>query len=329
MAFFIPHAGCPHQCSFCDQKSITGESRRVEPGEVAAVLEDARQALRGKQKASEIAFFGGSFTAVPPAYQESLLKAVYPFVKRGDFSGIRISTRPDAIDPPVLERLKQYGVKSIELGAQSMDDRVLVLNQRGHTAQDVVNASRMIREYGFSLGLQMMTGLYGSSPESDWQTGKKLVLCKPDCVRIYPTVVLKGTKLGEYYEAGLYSPPDAEQSIPLCAGLLRLFRQNKIDVIRLGLHDALELKRNLLAGAYHPAFREKCQSYLFYKDILARVCAMGQKPSAIEILGNPRELSQIVGQKRENIQKLREQGIDARAVPDPSIPSGEIEVKCR
>lgn len=172
MAFFIPHAGCPHQCSFCDQKSITGESRRVETGEVAAVLEDARQALRGKQKASEIAFFGGSFTAVPPAYQESLLKAAYPFVKRGDFSGIRISTRPDAIDPPVLERLKQYGVKSIELGAQSMDDRVLVLNQRGHTAQDVVNASRMIREYGFSLGLQMMTGLYGSSPESDWQTGK-------------------------------------------------------------------------------------------------------------------------------------------------------------
>ena len=107
MAFFIPHAGCPHQCSFCDQKSITGESRRVEPGEVAAVLEDARQALRGKQKASEIAFFGGSFTAVPPAYQESLLKAAYPFVKRGDFSGIRISTRPDAIDPPVLERLTQ------------------------------------------------------------------------------------------------------------------------------------------------------------------------------------------------------------------------------
>ena len=105
MAFFIPHAGCPHQCSFCDQKSITGESRRVEPGEVAAVLEDARQALRGKQKASEIAFFGGSFTAVPPAYQESLLKAANPFVKRGDFSGIRIYTRPDAIDPPGLERL--------------------------------------------------------------------------------------------------------------------------------------------------------------------------------------------------------------------------------
>ena len=118
MAFFIPHAGCPHQCSFCDQKSITGESRRVEPGEVAAVLEDARQALRGKQKASEIAFFGGSFTAVPPAYQESLLKAAYPFVKRGDFSGIRISTRPYAIDPPVLERLKQYGTGRPEHGRQ-------------------------------------------------------------------------------------------------------------------------------------------------------------------------------------------------------------------
>ena len=329
MAFFIPHEGCPHQCSFCNQKSITGVSRRVTAGEVVSVLERARQALKGKQEASEIAFFGGSFTAVPAAYQEELLGAAYPFVEQGDFSGIRISTRPDAIDPPALERLKRYGVKSIELGAQSMDDWVLALNQRGHTAQDVVNASRLIREYGFSLGLQMMTGLYGSTPGSDWETAEKILLCKPDCVRIYPTVVLKGTKLGEYYQSGVYSPPDAEQSIPLCARLLRLFQENGIEVIRLGLHDTLELKRDLLAGAYHPAFREKCQSYLFYEEILTRVAAIGKKPAAIEILGNPRELSQIVGQKRENIQKLKEQGIDARAASDPSIPMGEIQVKCR
>lgn len=293
------------------------------------MLEKARQALEGQQEASEIAFFGGSFTAVPEAYQKALLDAAYPFVKRGDFSGIRISTRPDAIDHTVLDLLKQYGVKTIELGAQSMDDRILALNQRGHTVQDVVNASRMIREYGFSLGLQMMTGLYGSTPESDWETGEKLVLCKPNCVRIYPTVVLRGTKLAEYYRSGLYSPPDTEQSIPLCARLLGLFRENGIEVIRLGLHDTLELKRDLLAGAYHPAFREKCQSYLFYKKILARVAEMGKKSDSIEIFGNPRELSQVVGQKRENIQKLKEQGIVARAIPDPSVPMGEIQVKCR
>lgn len=257
------------------------------------------------------------------------MKAAYPFVERGAFSGIRISTRPDAITPVILDRLKQYGVACIELGAQSMDNRVLALNQRGHTAQDVIDASQMIRENGFSLGLQMMTGLYGSSQASDLATAEKLVLCKPNCVRIYPTVVLKGTKLAEYFEQGLYFPPDAEQTVPLCAKMLRLFQQNGIPVIRLGLHDTGELKRDLLAGAYHPAFREKCQAYLFYEEILARVAAMEEKPATIEISGNPRELSQIVGQKRENIQKLKQRGIDAYTASDPSIPMGEIRVKCR
>lgn len=285
--------------------------------------------MEGKQQSSEIAFFGGSFTAVPAAYQEELLQAAYPFVENGSFSGIRVSTRPDAVDDKIVQRLKRYGVACIELGAQSMDDRVLVLNERGHTAEDVGQASRLIRGHGFSLGLQMMTGLYGSSSESDWATAEKILLCKPDCVRIYPTVVLKGTKLAEYFEKGAYLPPDVEQSVPLCAKLLRLFEQKGIPVIRLGLHDTAELKRDMLAGAYHPALREKCQSYLFYEDILARVAQMEENPSAIVILGNPKDLSQIIGQKRENIEKLKRRGMDAKVLAEPLLPTGEIQVKCR
>lgn len=329
MAFFIPHQGCPHQCSFCNQKSITGAAQKVTGKQVTAVLEQAALALKEKRRASEIAFFGGSFTAVPIPYQEELLQAAHPFVENGSFSGIRISTRPDAVDDEILGRLKRYGVTCIELGAQSMDDRVLAMNERGHTGSDVVQASRLIRRHGFFLGLQMMTGLYGSSPESDWSTAEKIVLCKPDCVRIYPTVVLKGTKLAEHFEKGGYLPPDAEQSVPLCAKLLRLFEQKGIPVIRLGLHDTAELKRDLLAGAYHPAFREKCRSYLFYQDILTRVAAMEEKPSAVAVLGNPRDLSQIIGQKRENIEKLKRQAIDAKVLAEPSLSAGEIQVKCR
>lgn len=329
MAFFIPHQGCPHQCSFCNQKSITGVAQKVTGKQVAAVLKQAEKELEGKKEGSEIAFFGGSFTAVPIPYQEELLQAAYPFVVNGSFSGIRISTRPDAIDDEILKRLKRYGVTCIELGAQSMDDQVLAVNQRGHTAEEVVQASWLIRQHGFSLGLQMMTGLYGSSPDSDWSTAEKIALCKPDCVRIYPTVVLKGTKLAEYFEKGAYLPPDAEQSVPLCAKLLRLFEQKGIPVIRLGLHDTADLKRDLLAGAYHPALREKCQSYLFYQDILARVAAIEENPSAIIILGNPKDISQIIGQKRENIEKLKRRGIDAMVTAESSLPSGEIRVKCR
>lgn len=328
MAFFVPHEGCPHQCSFCDQKAITGISEKITGAQVTETLKQAAK-LQNRDSISEIAFFGGSFTAIAREYQEELLQAAYPFVKDASFAGIRVSTRPDAIDDSILRFLKKYRVTAIELGAQSMDNRVLQRNHRGHTAEDVELASRKIRGFGFSLGLQMMTGLYGSDDASDETTAERLILCKPDYVRIYPTAVLRGTRLAELYQRGSYRPPTTEEAIPLCARLLGLFQAHGIPVIRLGLHDTPELRQDLLAGAYHPAFREKCEAYLFYQEILAHVVCDKTSGKNVTIFGNPRDVSKIIGQKRENVEKLKQLGISAKVISDPSLPQGEIQVKCR
>lgn len=212
IAFFVPHVGCPHTCSFCNQRSISGTTvlptaRDIEKG--------CRQALTEitDREHTEIAFFGGSFTAIPRDYMLSLLKAAEPFCQEGMFSGIRISTRPDCISREMLELLREHHVTAIELGVQSLNDCVLALNERGHTAADVANAVPLIKAYGFSLGLQMMTGLYGDSKESTYRTAEKIIAYRPDTVRIYPTVVIKGTKLCEWYESGVYLPPTLAESV--------------------------------------------------------------------------------------------------------------------
>ena len=196
IAIFVPHAGCPHKCSFCDQRTISGAQHSPTGQEVTAVCAQAAEEMKEPGNA-EIAFFGGSFTAIDRGYMLELLKAAHPFVQEGKVKGIRISTRPDCITPEILDILKQYGVTAIELGAQSMVDEVLEANERGHCASDAVNASALIRLYGFELGLQMMTGLYKSSPERDMETMRRIIGISPDTVRIYPTVVLKGTALAE------------------------------------------------------------------------------------------------------------------------------------
>ena len=240
---FIPFNGCPHRCSFCDQRSITGEQRQPSPDDVRRTVEKALDSLKENSIHSEIAFFGGSFTAIDRAYMISLLDATAPYIDR--FKGIRISTRPDCIDDEVLTLLRSYKVSSIELGAQSMSDEVLTANDRGHTAEDVRTASKLIKRYGFSLGLQMMTGLYKSSDELDRQTASEFIALRPDTVRIYPTIVMKGTRLGELYEEGAYHPQELDSAVKLCADLLKLFEENDIRVIRLGLHDSESLRRRI------------------------------------------------------------------------------------
>ncbi|MBQ3903792.1 MAG: radical SAM protein, partial [Eubacterium sp.] len=204
ISIFVPHNGCPQQCSFCNQKTITGQAYQPTAKDVD---EAVQKALRKKGYKFEIAFFGGSFTAIDRAYMTELLDAAEPYVKSGAVSGIRISTRPDYIDDEILTLLKSKGVTAIELGAQSMDDEVLSANLRGHTAADVVNASKLIKSYGFELGLQMMTGLYLDTDEKDIETARKIIELKPETVRIYPTVVLKGTYLEELYDGKAYRPP--------------------------------------------------------------------------------------------------------------------------
>ena len=272
IAFFIPHIGCPNKCSFCNQNTISGKTQLPCAEDIAKTLSDVLQNMPSeKLSESEIAFFGGSFTAIDKDYMIELLEAAFDFVGEGKISGIRVSTRPDAINDEVLSILKKYKVTAIELGAQSMCDDVLFKNMRGHTSDDVVNASKLIKSYGFSLGLQMMTGLYGDSAEADIYTAERIIALNPNTVRIYPTVVLKDTYLGQLYEQGIYNPPALSETVSLCARLLDMFEENNINVIRVGLHDEPGVKENFLAGAYHPALGELILSERFFQKTIKKL----------------------------------------------------------
>ena len=339
LAIFIPHAGCPHRCSFCDQRAISGQTVPVRAEEVERLCRETLERWKGRfpqgagvgaKAQSEISFFGGSFTAIDRGYMVELLEAARPFVGPEGFGGIRISTRPDAIDREVLTLLKSYGVTSIELGAQSMDDWVLRLNRRGHTAAQVEEASRLIREMDFSLGLQMMTGLYGDTDEGARETARQLAELGPDTVRIYPTVVLKDTELAWLYEGGGYQPPDVEQSLPLCCDLLDFFEGRGIQVIRLGLHPSEELEENMVAGAYHPAFRELCEGERFYRRILALLEGQrdreGALPRTMTLLANAKDLSKAIGQGKRNLRRLEAMGCKAAVLPDEAVEPGSLAI---
>lgn len=254
--------------------------------------------MGARAKETEIAFFGGSFTAIDRAYMLSLLEATKPFIE--SFHGIRISTRPDCIDSEVLDILKSYHVTSIELGAQSMNNSVLELNERGHSAQNVIDASSLIRQYGFSLGLQMMTGLYGADFVRDIDTAEQFIQLKPDTVRIYPTVIIKDTRLAEYFCSGDYIPYTLDESVSLCAKLILMFTKADISIIRLGLHYSDSLIKGSYGDNYHPAFKELCESKIFLDSFLEQ--AQGKSVKQVTI--NPKSLSKFIGQKKSNLQKL-------------------------
>lgn len=326
VALFVPNNGCPHACSFCNQHTITGVEKQPEPADVRAAAETALKSLGEKSKDAEIAFFGGSFTAIKRSYMVSLLEAAWPYVKDGRFAGIRISTRPDYIDDEILSILKHYGVTTIELGAQSMDDRVLALNGRGHTAEQVEKASGLIRAAGFSLGLQMMTGLMGDTDDGARATAEKLADLLPDCVRIYPTIALRGTVLGEACERGKYRPQTLEEAVELCAELLGFFESRGIPVIRLGLHASPELEQNRIGGPWHPAFRELCESRRLLRKMELELKKEKIPAGRVKILVNPKCLSQAIGQNKENICKLAAVGYDVSFYPDVSVPRSDIAI---
>lgn len=327
VALFVPHAGCPHQCSFCNQRAISGQVSPLSPQEIVTACERAAATMASEPADAEIAFFGGSFTAVAPAYRRSLLEVAAPYVEKGWFSGIRISTRPDAVNPEILEELKKYHVTAIELGAQSMRDEVLACNRRGHTAEEVAAASRMIRNAGFSLGLQMMTGLPGDTAAGAVETARRLAALGPDTMRIYPTIVMKDTPLAHWYEEGRYQPPSLEKTVELCAGLLRFFEEEKdIPVIRLGLHAEKEMLAGKLAGPWHPAFRQLCEGWLYRQKAMQqlRLCLPQGGKAVIRV--HPRAVSAMVGQKRCNLTAFLRAGYQVKVTGDTAVPQGMADV---
>lgn len=321
ISVFVPHIGCPNMCSFCNQRHITGFHRAVGPKDIIDAVNVAVDSKNYSPENTEIAFFGGSFTAINQNYMLSLLQTASKFVEEGIVSGIRISTRPDAIDDEILNLLKQHYVTAIELGAQSLNDKVLKSNNRGHTASQVVSSSNLIKSYGFSLGIQMMTGLFRDTDALSLKTASQIISIKPDTVRIYPTIVLKDTDLAALYNDGVYKPQTLHSAVDLCAKLYLMFEENDIKVIRLGLH-SIE-KDSCVAGPWHPAFSELCQSKIFYDKILGALSNKGK----YTIFVAPSALSKAIGQKKDNINKLKENGFICEIKPNDKLTDFQIIVE--
>lgn len=322
---FVPHAGCPNQCSFCNQKSISGQLEKITAQDVKKAAETAIKSSYSEN--GEIAFFGGSFTAIDREYMTQLLKAAGPYIEQKYFSGIRISTRPDAIDEEICKILKENYVTSVELGCQSMNDEVLKANQRGHTSQDVVRATEMLKKFGFEVGHQMMTGLYKSSVEKDIETAKRIISLKPDTVRIYPTIVLENTKLCELYNSGEYKVMSDEETVDLCAELLLMFFENDIKVIRTGLHSGGNVEEGYVAGFYHPAFKELCESRIYFNKIIKEIDNSKIQKGKILVGVAPYAVSATVGQKRFNAEQLKKQGYEMKVVALNDVGRYEVKVE--
>lgn len=300
---FVPHKGCPHDCIFCNQKKITGQLGEVTAEEVRCKIEEYLATIPSEGSLIEVAFYGGSFTAIPIVYQKELLEAAFNYVEDGRITNIRVSTRPDCIDAEISENLKRYSVGIVELGVQSMDEGVLKLSNRGHTSGDVVEAVRILKEYGFTVGVQMMVGLPGDTAEKALETAKELIALKPDIARIYPALVIKNTYMEEMYLKGDYQPLSLEAAVLESKNLLMLFEGNGVNVIRIGLQptENILLGKDVVAGPFHPSMRHLVES-LVYRDMVAYLLGnMSDNHDNVTIKVNPRNISELVGHKKSNI----------------------------
>ncbi len=309
---FVPHAGCPHNCTFCNQKAISGENSLPTAEDILKTIELYRNAA-ARYDEVQLAFYGGSFTAIPETVQVRFLETVQPFLKvNGGFIDVlRCSTRPDCIDEKVVERLRKYHLSIVELGTQSMDDGVLAACERGHSAADTAYASRLLKESGFVLGLQMMTGLPGSDDAKDLATAEEIIALKPDFVRIYPTIVVKNTKMAKDYFAGKYVPQSLQQAVELCATLCEKYEEAGIKVVRLGLQSTDNITSgegsDIVAGPYHEAFGDKVKSFRYQKkidEVIESICL--NNPYKLTIVVDKKQTSSVVGSERCNVLHWKE-----------------------
>ena len=309
---FVPHLGCKKCCTFCNQRTISGEKKQVTAEDVTKTIEYYLKNFKDEHKYVEVAFFGGSFTAIEREKQEELLTAVQPYIKNKKVDSIRLSTRPDAIDKSILKMLKKYHVKTIELGVQSSNNYILARCKRGHSFEDVIKASKLIRLYGFNLGHQIMVGLPDSNEKDDIQTAKDSIKLRPKMVRIYPVLVIKGTELEEEYEKGDLIPLTLSQAVERSKEIVKLFNQKHIQIIRVGLQntdtitDVSKKESEVIAGPYHPAFGQLVEDSIWYDKIVEKIKNINAKVIKVEIEANPKNINNIIGHKKENIKKLKD-----------------------
>ncbi|MBR2785898.1 MAG: radical SAM protein [Clostridia bacterium] len=309
---FVPHLGCPNDCTFCNQKKISGQKTNINKNDVKNTIEFFLRNFKESDRKVEVAFFGGSFTGIDTHVQEELLATAYNYIKMGKVDSIRISTRPDYINQDILDLLKKYNVKTIELGVQSANDFVLQKCRRGHTFEDVKIASKLIRKNKFILGHQMMVGLPDSDQKDEIETAKKLIKLKPQIIRIYPVLVIKGTVLAEDYARGEYVPNTLEQAVETSSILLKMFNKKGIDVIRIGLQSTDEICNpanegsQVVAGPYHPAFRQLVESRICYDEISRKIGKLNNKVKKVKFAVNENYINNFIGHKKENINRLKE-----------------------
>lgn len=316
ISIFIPHAGCPYQCSFCNQKIITAQDSLPHAEDVRNICQKALSEMPDITD-TEIAFFGGSFTAIPRPYMLELLEAAQEFIGKNKFSGIRISTRPDCINREILDILKSYHVTAIELGAQSMSNQILKVNHRGHTAEDVIQASGLIRQYGFALGLQVMVGLYQSSWSDESETGTKIRALHPDTVRIYPVVILHHTELADLYQSGKYQIFPFEDVVSFVGRQMMEYHHAGIKVIKCGLHASEFVRNEMIGGYYHPAFRELCENILYREKMEHLISTSHDAGKYRTFAVRPDCISKAIGQKKSNLKFFQEHyGIRIKIIGD-------------
>jgi histone acetyltransferase (RNA polymerase elongator complex component) len=303
---FLPYLGCLHRCLFCNQKVTAKEV--PSPFSVQTFIEASLASLPSdeKMKEKQVAFYGGSFTAIPKDEQILYLKAAQAFLASGMIDSIRVSTRPDALNEEILQMLKEHGVKTVELGVQSMIDEVLSLSKRGHSTEDVISAVSRLKRRGFEVGLQLMIGLPGDTFDRFLQTLDRVIDLRPDFVRIHPTLVLKGAPLETLWSSGRYSPLSLDEAIQWLKGGILKLEAASIPVARIGLQPTEELEKDLLAGPYHPALHQLVDSDIFY-DMAQQLLQTTLNGSRAIFVCSPREVSNLRGQGNKNILKLKEQ----------------------
>ena len=331
---FVPHLGCPNNCIFCNQKRISGQTKMVTAKDVKETIEYYLKNFRDNNKYVEVAFFGGSFTAIDVNKQIELLEAVQEYISNKKVNSIRISTRPDCIDKEILKRMKKYHVKTIELGVQSTKNYILNRCKRGHTGEDVKKASKLIRMHGFILGHQMMIGLPESTKQDEINTAKELIKLKPKIVRIYPVLVIKDTELADEYERGEYTPLTVGQAVERCKDIVDLFNRNKINVIRIGLQNTEEITdpnakdSSVVAGPYHPAFRQLVEASMWYDSIVGEIKKVNAKVKKVKIIANELNVNNIIGHKKENIIKLKDTyDVDVTIERNDKIKPGKFKME--
>ena len=331
ISIFLPHAGCPQQCVFCNQTTISGVNSKTSAIQVRNTVESFLRYKSKDRSPIQIAFFGGNFLGIRMEEIKRLLAEATAFVKAGRVNGIRFSTRPDTIDQPRLDLIRNYPVSTVELGVQSMDDDVLRNTNRGHTSADTLRAVQRLREFNYEIGVQLMIGLPSDDRERLLGSAQQIAKLKPDFIRIYPTVVVAGSPLAKLYKTGRYSPLSLKEAVTQVKELYQFFTRKNIPVIRMGLQatDDLQKGSTILAGPYHPSFGHLVYSEIFLDRAIAAIRSENIKGDAIALHVHPRSVSQMRGLKNENLKRLRGefhfQSIEI--IPDTSLKKDQLQIK--